>query len=272
MRTTERVLIATFVAVITMGLSGCKQDAKAAWNDIVKKCAKSDLNGSKVLYFGPSNNVGPGSIWRVPEGGGYRLRWTLGDMPGSEVALLPGNEVSCAGVAKTDFSGKASAGLLTSVTPASGEAAVEFGRARKITANADSLSWDILKEGPFEQYVRELPATSSIKQELGTNTRLVAVRALRVKGFSAELEFSASQAASLKAKYQGQLPAQLTGELNLGLEGTWVNETTLKIAAKDFYIAGELGKYEAAGFAAADNPVSDAVDIKDGNKLGREKP
>jgi hypothetical protein len=265
--------IAALIAAAALTFSGCSaSDAKSAWNDIVKKCAKSDLNAKEILYFGPSNNVGPASIWRTVDTGGYRLRWTSADMPGAEVAVLKGNEMSCQGTAKHDFSGKASAGLVTSITPASGEVAAEFGRARKVTVNADALAWDTLKEGPFEQYVRGLPDTNPIKQELGTNTRLVSVRALRVQGFSAELEFTATEAASLKAKYQGALPAQLTGELNAGLQGQWKNETTLKITAQDFYIAGEFGQYRATGFAAAEGAVSDAIEIKNRSDLGREQP
>jgi len=269
-RTSKSVAFAIVAGACAIA-AGCKSpDAKNAWNDVVKNCAKSDLNGKTILYFGPSNNVGPASIWRKADQGGYRLRWTLSDLPGVDAAIQPGSEMTCAGDAKRDFSGKASLGLLSNISPVTGDLGGEFGRARKITVTAESMAWDTLKEGPFEVYVDGLSEASPIKKDLDTNMRLVAVRALRVHGFSADLEFDSNSAATLKAKYNGGLPAGTSGEVSAGFEGKWTSETNLKISAKDFYIAGELGEYKSTGFAAASGRVSDAVDVEQKAVLSRD--
>lgn len=266
---TVRKMVA--VAVAVSSLAGCgTNDAKSAWNDVVKKCAASDLTAKTVLYFGPTNNVGPGSIWREGPEGGYRLRWTDKDLTWASNVVQPGGPLACEGKVVADFSGKASVGLTSLVAPASGELAGDLKRARTISAKANALAWDTIKEGPYEQHVNNLPQDSGVKQELHSGTRLVMVRALRVSGFTADLTFSQSDAASLKAKFNGEITSGVDAELSAGLSATWTNDTTLKISASDFYIAGELGQYTSTGFATAETEAPKAVDIVKG-PVAREK-
>ena len=184
---------------------------------MVKKCVASDLNGETILYFGPSNKVGPGTVWRAGSDGGYRLRWSLQEMPGNEVFMNPGNQSSCEGSSTTKFGFKAALGLTSQITPASGSLANDFQKAKSINVKAASVAWNTIKEGPFENYIKALPATAGIREDLGKGNRLVLYRALRVSGYSAVMEFNTSDVAELKAKYPGPLPKSVTGELSAGL-------------------------------------------------------
>ena len=108
------------------------------------------------------------------------------------------------------------------------------------------------------------------RRDLNSGTRLVLIRALRVQGFTADIVFSAADAASAKAKYSGQITSGLTGELGAGLTASWTDDTTLRITATDFYIAGELGRYTTSGFASGQVTASRLEEIPTNATVGRE--
>lgn len=254
-------------------LHGCVQDtAKEAWNVIVKNCAGSDLTGGAIQYFGPSNNVGPGSVWRPGPDGGYRLRYSLGDMPGEKNFITRGEPYKCDGSKTTSFGLNAAVGLTTSLAPVSAELANDLKKAKSIEVQAQIIAWDLVREGPFESYIKTLPASSGVRDDLNRGDRLVLYRALRVSGYTAQLKFSASDAASLKAKYSGPLPKALTGDIGAQLSANWADDTTLKLtSSSDCYIAGELAPYSSAGFAIGGSIFGKPVATSVGT-LEYEKP
>ena len=229
-----------------------EDDVKTAWDNVLRKCVVSDLLGYTVIYFGPSNPIGPGSIWRDDGSGGYRVRWTLDDMPGNTDFIINGNPYNCDETSPTKFSLKAALGLIGTVSPASDELSNDFQKAKNIEIKATSVAWDIIREGPYGAYVEKLPADGGVREDLGKGDRLILYRALRVRGYSAKLEFSSEDAARLKAKYSGQLPKPLTGAVGAELSASWSEDNTLTLSsAKDVYIAGALAPYSAIGFAGA---------------------
>jgi hypothetical protein len=239
------------ILALCFSLSGCNHDdARSAWTSVIDKCARSQLNG-KILYFGPSNNIGPGSVWRKPEGGGFRVRYSLAEMPGNSVFITQGTPSSCDGSSETKFGTKASVGLSTSLSTASAEVQNDFQKATNIQVRAGSIAWDIVKEGPYEAYVRALPSVGGVREDLAVGDRLVLYRALRVIGYSATLEFSTSDAAALKAKYSGVLPKSVTGDVSAEMAATWSTDNKLTLTSTgDFYLAGELVPFKPAGFAS----------------------
>lgn len=237
-------------------MSGC-DDAKDAWSSVLKKCSASDLNGSKILYFGPSNNVGPGSIWRTGPDGGFKLRYSTAKLPGEKKFMNLGTQFNCAGSNVTNFDIKASAALTSSLTPMSIEVSNDFKKAKKIEVSVNAISWDSVEEGPFESYIKSLPALDEVREDIGKGGRLILYRALRVSGYSATLEFSNEDASALKAKYSGVLPSNISGEASANLTASWTSNTKLKIiSTSDFYIAGELAPYTTTGFSSANDKLA----------------
>ena len=55
-------LVLSIVACVV--LFGCPKPPQRSWVEAIQDCGKTDINSDKILYFGPSNNVGPGSVWR----------------------------------------------------------------------------------------------------------------------------------------------------------------------------------------------------------------
>ncbi len=71
--------------ILTFSLAGCATTAREAWIDVLSKCASSEALNN-VVYFGPSNKVGPGSVWRKSDDS-LHLRWTLADTEPDEGKL-----------------------------------------------------------------------------------------------------------------------------------------------------------------------------------------
>jgi hypothetical protein len=234
-----------------MLLAGCKDNP---WHLLAKDCAVNDLNGDKVLYFGPSNVLGPGSVWReasADAGGGYRVRWDSTAIPTPATWAKTGAEFTCQGSKTSKISGGATAKFTSQLAPLNGQVAADLSRATSVEVKASKMKWDLLLEGPYEQAVRQLAANSAIRQDLEKPGRLVMYRALKVQGFEARMSFDRSAAAELQAKYSGGALQKLNGELGAGLNVKWTSETEMVITAPgDFYVAGELVPYETTGFAS----------------------
>lgn len=249
----RRSLISVFALVVAVSLSACfgMGGAKSAWNDVIKRCGESSLNGREVMFFGPTNAVGPGSVWRKDDEGVFRLRYDLSQMPRPQTFTAPFSSAQCDGT----YSSKVNFGLDAnlSAVPVSAELQADFKKARKVSAKADSVAWVPIAEGPYENYVRGLSASDPVRQDLETGNRLVMTRALQVSGFTTSLSFSAENAATLKAKYpNGPLPAGLVGDLGGGLNASWSADNTLTITnAGTFYIAGEFQRFSTAGLSSA---------------------
>ncbi len=249
-------------------LVGCEDDAKTAWTNVIKKCADNDLNGKTILYFGPSNTLGPGSVWREGNNGGYYVRYDLEQMSGHEMFINKGVPSTCDGTSTTKFGLKASIGLTSSVVPASGELVNDFKKAKDIQVKASSIAWDNVIEGSYETFVKTAPL-SAIREDLDKNNRRVLSRALRISGYSATLEFNDSDAIALKGKYSGGLPV---GDVGAEISTSWSSSNKLTITStRDFYIAGELVPFKSGGFAAKGDAFGSPVNVSTDQPLvGRD--
>lgn len=243
--------LAIISIVFGLVLSGCKHDdVSAAWYEVLKKCVSADQLGSKLVYFGPSNNIGPGALWRKADDGGLFVRYVLRDaIPDEEqrgALIIPGEEANCKGTAKSSWSLKPSLLVETKAAPITGELALDLNRARSVTVAVHNWSLDQIKEGPFETWLRRNPENAYVL-DATRDSRLVLERAVRVLGFSTTLEFSRNDALELKAKYSG--PALGTGQLGIGLGAKWTGDTTLELTStKNIYIAGELVSLKGGRF------------------------
>lgn len=261
-------------AGMALSLSSCHhdRDVKAAWNDVIKRCATSTLNGPNILFFGPTNAVGPGSVWRRDNEGVYRLRYDLSQMPDPKTFTAPYSEAQCDGT----YSSKVTFGLEGNLdaVPVSAEAKADFARARTVSAKAESVAWVPIAEGPYENYVRALPANSGLRTEIESGNRLIMTRAFKVSGFTTSLTFSDQVAAELRAKYpSGPLPAGLVGGLEGGLNAAWSSANTLTLSnAGSFYIAGEFQAYAPTGLSSTQSPFGDREVIDNEARAQREAP
>jgi len=230
-----------------------KGDARSVWTDIIKKCAKNDLLGSNVLYFGPSNSIGPGSIWRKTSDGGYYVRWLLTnvDAANSTPLVNEGQKFTCSGEATSNVTISPSVALENSVAPVGGDIAADFSKAKKTNVSVDSVQWMEIVEGPYEAKIKNLDSTSPVKADLLQGNRFIIERAVKVTGMTADLEFSHDDGVKLHAKYNGPLGSLGTGNLGVGLTAEWKGDTTLHLTSTaDFFVAGEMRQWTPMGLSA----------------------
>jgi hypothetical protein len=182
-----------------------------------------------------------------------------------------GNLADCSGVSESSRRIGANALLDSKVAPASGGIATDFGRAKKVTMSVGSWTWDQIVAGPFARKLQGMGSDNQIYKDIKAPGVFVTVKALRVKDLTADLEFESTVAVQLQGKYSGSI-ALAGGEAAIGLHGTWISETTLRItAASDFYLAAEIARYdEDVGLAGDDEwfvrvPVDRNAQVMAGN-------
>jgi hypothetical protein len=190
--------------VLTMLLAcpaGGPKDARAAWKNGISKCAKNDLVGKNVLFFGPSNVLGPGTIFQNFTSGGTQVSHLVTEYESNSNSIMaPAGTFTCSAEDAQTFklAPELSMELLIG---ASGTLGVDLKRASTVKVAAQSLQWDQLITGPYRQKILGLQAPAdTVRNDLLTGGHLVLSRALKVKGMTAELEFTSEVGTELKAK------------------------------------------------------------------------
>ncbi|MFU2327896.1 hypothetical protein [Pseudomonas sp. NFX98] len=265
--------IATLAVLpLLVAASGCKHDSKSAWADVAKNCAYSDLNENKLLFFGASNSIGPGSIWRlVPDGGGYRLRWDSNKVPGDWIK--PGQEFDCQGSESTKLTGGATVDFASGIAPLSASLKSELSKAKSVEVKVSKLKTILIEEGEFEQAIIALPQSSPLKQDLTRPGRLIMYQAVLVSGLEAKLVFDTAVGAEVGAKLKDGVVQSINGDLGAGLNVKWISKNELVLSSQNpFYIAGELAKFDTGGgFASANKSQSwETVEIQEKHSIGVE--
>lgn len=273
--------LALLLLLIITPVGFANNDAKKVWKDVIKKCATSDLLGKKVLFFGLSNTAGPGSILRKrasTEGGGYGFRWSLEDLEPNSAnwpelfTKPPANLVGCSGTSEKKTNIKAGLVLESVVVPLTGGLSVDFNRAKKVTVGVQHYKWDTLDEGPFVLKIDSLPTESRIRQDLNRPDRLVITRALKVKGITADLEFTSGDALALQGKYNDQAPVRV-GDVTFNASWTGSGRTTLHLESPaESYLAGELSSYRSIGFSGSTSRLQSMSKVETNARVVREVP
>jgi hypothetical protein len=242
----KKVLILLGVLAIAIGIwvaiaLNRPQDSRAAWISVLGKCASTELIGKDVLYFGASNEIGPGSIWRKTDQGEIRLRLELADIEpdkGKRDSMIhTNNTVTCQG--NTDSGWQLQLGLPFegAVTPVSGDVRADLKKAESVKVNVGGWSIDELKEALFERMIRD---NESLRDEFESPDRVVVENAVKVSGFSADFKFSKSLADQLKAKYSGK---EVSLQNGARLASQFTADTTLTMSSSNaFYILAAFGR------------------------------
>lgn len=238
-----RRIFSIVTALMLLASVASAQEAKSFWKDFIKGCASNDLIKGSVMYFGPDNVSGPGTVFRK-----VGKNWNPG--PAFDTSAAPdavrkkvfkeNNPVTCTGTrtktAKVNFSL-----ILTALaSPLTGNVGADFNRAKSMSVTVDKWAWDYLLDPSFGQNL----GTYSAEYRQAALQNYVIGRALRVTGLTAELEFDNSSKAGIEAKYKAG-PVDVGG----GLKAEWTTKGTLKVSASDtMYIAGQMYKVDESGF------------------------
>ncbi|SRR6266852_7027138 len=229
-----------------------KTKARDAWKQVLKGCAENDLLGKDLLYFGPSNNLGVGSVLRKRQNG-YGVRYRTSDLniPSGVKFLNEGTLAKCSGYSRRTFTLGGGANLENPIAPLNGEVSALLNRGRNVTIGVTHYRWDTLVEGPFESWFKN-SADASVKDDLyapaasGHDPRYVVIKALWISGFTAEVTFDSRVGADVK----GKIPPGPVEASNLGFNAMvkWEGNEKLMIESiEPFFIVGEIAEFAPAG-------------------------
>lgn len=204
----EMRYILTWVLSCCLAISAHAADATTAWKKVLQKCAKSDKIGKRVLFFGLSNDIGPGSVWRLASDKSVRLQYELSDaFPDvTERAKLVNvnNTEGCVGDSSSDWNLKLGLPFTTGVTPVSASIAATLSRASKVTVSVTGFSIDELKGTNWKVSFKSLGPGNAYFDELYEQDRLLAENMVKVSGFKAVLVFGTKLSADVQAQFKGR--------------------------------------------------------------------
>jgi hypothetical protein len=231
-------------------------DATDIWKKVLKNCAKSQEIGSQMLFFGVSNQLGPGSVWRFEADKSIRLSFRLSDafnIPDVQQRLVALNGVStCSGNSNTTWDLKLGLPFSTGVTPITLDVSAELSRAKKVEVSIEGFAIDNLVEVPWLEAFKNLPQDSAYRKELTLADRVVADNVLKVSGLKTTFTFGSKLSADVKAKYTGK-------NFKLGDDGATLSagvngDNQIVITAKGpFYLIAAYSKLIGGGLGAGPN-------------------
>jgi hypothetical protein len=265
----RRALVAVSLVGAMLSLWGCTTislKADDGMKHFTKACATDELQSNAVLYFGPSNQIGPGSVWtRLGPNGGYQPQWRTGDLNLNSAKVVQlGKAFPC------DFSQNAkltAEGGLSALSPAanvSAEVKADFARAKTIQVSAKETAWDMVVAGPYLLQLKGI-SNPDIKRDVFGKNRLVVRRALRLSGYKALLDFDTNLAPTIKAKYDGmKLGAKVVGEVGAQFIAKWTKNEKLELSAADnVYVAGEFAELINGDFVSTKGEAQTIQDLGD---------
>lgn len=255
MGVSKSVLAVTMIGAI-LSLGGCNGNpatGEKGGKKFTEVCAKDELQSNAVIYFGPSNQIGPGSIWsRLGSNEGYQPQWRSKDLNlnYAEVVEL-GTAFPCDFSKNAKLTAKGGISALSPAANVSADLEADFAQAKTIKVSAREAAWDTVVEGPYKVQLKKI-SNPDIKSDVFGPNRLVVRRALRLSGYKAVMDFDTSVAPAIKAKYDGmKLGAKVVGEVGAEFNAKWTTDEKLELSAADnVYVAGEFVEFVNGQFVS----------------------
>lgn len=262
-------IIRPILMVACIALSACAATPNSGdgGRQYVNSCSDSDLNSKSVLYFGPSNQIGPGSVWiRLGINGGYQPQWRMEDLGVDTTVVAPGLSFECSITATSQLTADAGLSVLSKVTTVSADVKSDFSHAKSIQVSSTKAAWDTLVAGPWSQRIDGLK-NAAIRADVQGKNRLVLNRALKLSDYKAVLDFDTAVKPEIKAKYDGKLLSSTqVGEVGAQLTASWTQDGKLELTAKgDIYVAGEFAPLQDGKIVAGRGGSRVIEDLGDRN-------
>ncbi len=203
----EMKRIIALLASISIGAPALAQNSSATWKQILKKCDPTQEIGKQILFFGVSNSIGPGSVWRFANDKSIRLVSTLSDAvpSASDQAkiIAPGKINVCATNQSTKWNLKLRLPFSTGATPLTLDIAAALGKADDVQVSIEGYGIDVIDEFQWKSLI---PLNSSFVQELNQPgpQLLVAENSYKVTGLKATFSYKTDLSADVKAKFKGK--------------------------------------------------------------------
>lgn len=258
-----------FLALVVSNLA-ISQNIKKNWIKVLKGCSASEIFGKETIFFGPSNTIGLGSIWRKNANKGYNPRFELSELVPDEssrklIIKLGEKSGECVASKNLAWTSKIDLPFIGKIFGLTGVSA-ELRKARRTTITVENLALDVIKEVPFEQAVRELAKKDSqnifLNDILSNPGRLLITKAYRLTGLVVKLDYDPKLLEELKTKYPDKASINIGGEKGLNVEFNYssATELTLKLP-NDVYIAGEFSRITEKGTINLEDPSTIRLEL-----------
>jgi len=237
-----RSVSAVAVLALLLAVSGCRyQQAKASWQEVLIRCGAGEVLEGGVFY-GPSDQAGPGSIWRRTNVGTYRLRWSSAEAKGSGPAPVEAAQAApCKEGRFTLVRLFPTQLLMNPLQPMDTEFEAALDKTDKVTVRVRGWAVDRLAEGAFGGRLKEVPAGSLLRKDLDRETIMAQSNGVRVTGFAVSMEYAPADAERLRGRYKDI--SIRSGKAGASFTGKWISPTVLELSAdKDIYVFGRLSE------------------------------
>lgn len=197
------------LVLLCAGTSTFGQSNKA-WRDIIEKCNPTDEIGKQTLFFGVSNLIGPGSMWRRATDKSIRLVYELSDgFPNQtdQADIVRGSNIaSCSETQSSKWNIKLGLPFSTGATPLTFDIGLTLGKAHDIDVSIAGYAVDALDEGKWKDHLKTLGSSNGYYNEAyqAATTVLLAENVVKVSGFRAVFNYSTDLSADLSAKFKGK--------------------------------------------------------------------
>lgn len=245
---------AVLVGVYLVTLAGCAAGLTSrSRTPDVSGCEADDFATGHVVFFGLTNNLGPGTIMKRYAGKGVGPEVLVDRLVADQTftstspssVVHHGRDWACSlgdSVARV-FDANRAVGIL----PTSDSDNAKLALASRITVTVDAVRWDDLLEGPFRAVVDHLN-DAGLKTDLLAGRYLIVSRALAARGIKVTALYDRSIGAGVKAALgdgrRNLVQGRVTAAVNLAWDGT----TKLVITAPtEVYIAGQFRKFGSGG-------------------------
>jgi len=202
----KRILI--FLVVLVAVGQGVAQDATTAWKKVLKNCANSNLIGKQSLFFGVSNTIGPGSVWRRADDNSIRLMFELSDAfpaAADQAKIVKTNQIAgCYGTSSSKWDLKLGLPFSTGATSLTLNIGALLGQAKSVTVSVTGFAIDDLAETNWKQAFAGLSTDNAYYKEAHQAGRLIAENGVKVTGLRAVFNYKTDIGADVQAQFKGK--------------------------------------------------------------------
>ena len=234
-----RAIVAGILAVVLAGCSGSLSNTSKT-RAAVGDCAADDLATGQVVFFGLSDNLGPGTIMKRYPGKGVGPEYFVGSIIDDPTSAVVHRGVDWACALGDSVARAFDANRVVGILPVDGALNARLAQASRLQVTVDSVRWDDLLAAPYRAAIDQLN-DRRLKADLLRGGYLVESRALVAKGIRIIATFEKSIGGEIKAALgEGRKNLQ-QGKVTAVADLTWDDTTVLTITSPgEVYIAGRL--------------------------------
>ena len=245
------------VGLFVLALAGCSGGLSNAprMTAAIGDCAADDLATGQVVFFGLSDNLGPGTVMKRYSGKTVGPEYFVGSIVDDPAAAVVHRGVDWACALGDSVVRAFTANSAVGILPVDAALNAKLARASQLEVTVASVRWDDLLAAPYRTAVDQL-SDPSLKADLLGGGYLVESRALVAKGIKVTAHFERSLGSSVKlALGEGRKTLQ-QGKVTAVVDLAWDDTTALTITApSDVYIAGRLMNLAAEATGPLDGQI-----------------